>query len=102
MNQRVIAFILLLIASTAACAIPSVEAGLQPLYERILVINGEQQLHNQRLRAVETSAGERVLAWRRYQVLEKERQQLAREITRAKRLGQSPLVMFMTPVTEAK
>jgi len=102
MNQRVITFIVCLITSAAACAIQSVEAGLHPLYERIQAISGEQQLLDRRLQAPETSAPERALAWRSYQVLEKERQQLASEIAQAKRLGQSPLVTFMAPATEAK
>lgn len=102
MTQRIIAFIVCLILSTTAGAIQPVEAGLQPLYERIHAISGEQQSLNQRLQATETSARERALAYRSYQVLEKERQQLVREIAQAKQLARSPLVTFMVPATEAK
>lgn len=102
MNQRVIAFVVCLITSAAACAIQPVEAGLQPLYGRIQAISGEQQLLNERLQSAETSARERAMAWRSYQALEKERRQLAQGIAQAKKLGQSPLVTFMIPTTEAK
>lgn len=102
MSQRVIAFIVCLASSAAAGAIQPVEAGLQPLYERIQAINGEQQLLNRRLQAAETSAPDRMLAYRRYQALEEERRRLAREIARSMELAQSPLVTFMAPAAEAK
>lgn len=102
MNKPAIAFVVCLISATAAGAIQPVEDGLQPLYERIQVISDAQQLLNQRLQAVETSARERALAYRTYQVLEKERQQLAREIAHSKQLAQSPLVTWMVPGANAK
>lgn len=102
MNKRVIAFIACLIFSAGAGAIQPVEAGIRPLLEHIQAINGEQQLLNQRLQVPETSAYDRASAYRRYQVLEKERQQLAREIDQARHLAQSPLVTFMAPATDAK
>jgi hypothetical protein len=102
MKLRVITFIVCLALSATASAFQPVEVGLEPLYDRSMAINGEQQLINQKLQAAETSARNRALAYRRYQVLEKERRQLTREIARSKELAQSPLITFTAPAIEAK
>lgn len=102
MNLRVTAFIVWLMLSSSASALQPLELGLAPLYERMNVINGEQQRINQQLQAVETGARDRAFAYRSYQALEKERYQLAQEIARYRALAQSPLVTFMAPMPEAR
>ena len=102
MKQRVIAFIACLTVSSVAGAIQPVNVGLQPLYERIEAINGEQQLLNQRLQAEDTSARDRAMAYRQYKALEFERNQLAGQIVQARKLAQSPLVTFMAPGDEGQ
>ena len=97
MNLRRVAFIFCLGYSMTAGAIQPVEAGLQPLYTRIQAIDSERQLLNQILQAPEASASARASSYRRYKVLEEERDRLVRAVAKTKEFAQSPLVTFMAP-----
>lgn len=98
----------LLALPAAAQAYQPVEAGLQPLLERVKAIEAEQTGLN--AAPIAGAADERIpvdakalaQAWKRHQTLEAERLKLKAEIERIRLRGTSPLLMFAGPAGPAE
>lgn len=97
MFRRLTALLVLTTAPLSAFAIQPVEAGLQPLRSRIVAIDASVTDINRVLEADDSSPEDRADAYRRFQRLMLERNQLARQIDASLKLSQSSLVMYATP-----
>ena len=66
-----------------------------PLHDRLEIVYEEQQILNERLQAPETVLEQRVMAYRSWKVLERERLNLEASIKESRRLAESPFIMFI-------
>lgn len=83
--------------SSAAHAIQPLETGLQPVYERLNVVQGAQGLLNEKLQAPDTALEQRIVAYRSWKILERERISLEASISLSEKWATSPLVTFISP-----
>ncbi len=83
-----------------AATIQPVEAGLQPLHERIASIDAEVQQLDKMLRESDVPEEGRTLAAKRIESLQLEKRQLETSILDARLFARSPLVMYLAPANE--
>ncbi|PND36328.1 hypothetical protein C1O66_21740 [Paucibacter aquatile] len=81
----------------SAQAVQPVDAGLQPLHERLSALAQDQKRLDEQLSREDGSAEARAHAWRRSKALAAERAQLERDIALARLRAQSPLLMHASP-----
>jgi hypothetical protein len=71
-----------------------VEVGLQPVKDKLNTIGDELREINKQLSEPDVEAKDRAEAYRRYKVIEPERQLLQDEIEATRKLARNPLVRF--------
>lgn len=99
MNLRLIAVTAALCAAQAdAASLQPVEAGLQPVYERIAAIRAEKQTLKLKLQERDVGAKSRDTAYQRLQQMDAETQRLEDGIEKAKAFARAPLVLFAAPL----
>lgn len=99
MNLRLIAVTVALCTGQAdAASLQPVEAGLQPLYERLAAIQSEKQTIKLTLQERDVDAKGRDAAYQRLQEMDAEKHGLEDAIEKAKAFAQAPLGMFAGPL----
>lgn len=101
MHLRLIALIATLcVTQVSAASLQPVEAGLQPLYERIAAIQAKKQRIKLKLQAPDVDAKDRDAAYQRLQQMDAEKHGLEDAIEKARAFAQAPLVLFATPLEQ--
>jgi hypothetical protein len=102
MYLRLIALIAAALCATLvdATTLQPVEAGLQPVYERIASIEDEIQMLGKTQGNSDALNEDRLLAEEKVKSLQSEKRRLEAEILRAKDIAHSPLVTFVASSNE--
>lgn len=91
--------IALLMGASAVSAFQPAVVGVQPLRARVVEIDAEVKVLNERMAAADTTAEARADAYRRYQTLVAEREQLSQRIAEATDPArENPLINYASPV----